>query len=286
MLRSLFITATLVSSFALLAQCPFTPTVFGDTLVCPNEGALLSTQAYDTYQWYRRDFLAATAEPVAEATAQTISVAAESLPAFYSVTATLNACTVRSAEVLVDGLLFLLPFVIQEGEYTFDPNSETFSICEGDTLFLELGQPYRTSITWYRDGNPIPTATGFRYAITTAGAYTVEAAPEICPNFIQPLGLTLQVSSRSCETTTLELSKTPSVQLFPNPSSGLVQLRTQGGTLEHYQVFNAQGQQLQSGPCQAVELQTIDLSTLPAAVYWLQLHSRQGVIQQRLLLRP
>jgi hypothetical protein len=52
----LTITAFVLSSFSLNTQCSdFDTTITGNTMICDESNTLaLSTQTYDTYQWYKR----------------------------------------------------------------------------------------------------------------------------------------------------------------------------------------------------------------------------------------
>jgi len=179
--------------------CSFTPTVSGDVMLCPDEQGTLSTQIYDSYQWFKREFFG-TAQPVAGATSQTLAIDQFNDAGYYfSVEVTDSNCTERSAEVLVDSWVFLLPVVETTGDFTTGINGETI-ICEGDTAYYTLLQPYETNITWYKDGSPLAGATGNTLAVTDSGNYSVEGAPAVCPNFIQQLGATLEVQVVNCTT--------------------------------------------------------------------------------------
>ena len=53
-LPTLFLLALSLPFFEVQAQCPFDPTVLPpDLILCPNEQAVLATQVYDSYQWYK-----------------------------------------------------------------------------------------------------------------------------------------------------------------------------------------------------------------------------------------
>ena len=88
----LTLTLALLPGIRLAAQCAFTPTITGDTLLCPNETGVLTTQQYDAYQWYTRPFGGnAQLEPVAGATQQTFEVNSADVPFYAVVEATLEA---------------------------------------------------------------------------------------------------------------------------------------------------------------------------------------------------
>ena len=78
--------------------CSITPTVTGDVLLCPNESGMLTTQSYDSYQWYKRSF-SGTAVPIQGATSQTLSIVSvviDGYPSqtlsFFGVKLFANAC--------------------------------------------------------------------------------------------------------------------------------------------------------------------------------------------------
>ncbi|MBN8642925.1 MAG: T9SS type A sorting domain-containing protein [Flavobacteriales bacterium] len=77
--------------------CSHTNTVFPNNLIlCPNETATIETQLADSYQWL--DYFGS---PIAGATNQSLVVSSGE----YSVQTTINGCTERSPQVLVDGWL-------------------------------------------------------------------------------------------------------------------------------------------------------------------------------------
>lgn len=169
---------------ALFAQCDFTPTISPDQVIlCPEETATLITEPYDAYQWYKDGY------PIPGATEQTLVVEQfTDAGSLFAVAATQDGCTAMSASVLVDGYVFLLPYVIHGGDEPIN-QGPTLQFCEGDTLSLTLSPGYTQHITWFRDGTPIPGEQGPTLYIGTSGAYTVTAAPEVCPNAVMGIGV-------------------------------------------------------------------------------------------------
>jgi hypothetical protein len=168
-------------------QCPFDPTITPSNLIlCPNESDTLWTQVYDSYQWYQGSSL------IPGATNQYYVVSSVDAGSYFSVAATDSNCTEMSPQVLVDSWVFLLPFVIHEGDQGWFDGQYTH-LCHGDTLILILGQPYEVNIQWYNGATPIPGATNDSLLITSGGSYTVEGAPAVCPNFVAQLGLFIDV---------------------------------------------------------------------------------------------
>jgi len=179
-MRILYTLPTLLLSLTANAQCPFTPTIEPDQVIlCPGESVELSTQAYESYQWY------ADGQPIDGATAQTLTIQPY---AEVTVEATLDGCTELSAPVIVDGWVFLLPFVAHAGDTALFIDFDGISNqCEGDTVLLIFS--YTENIEWFRNGQNIPGANDDTLIVTTTGNYTATGAPSLCPNFIQPLGL-------------------------------------------------------------------------------------------------
>lgn len=182
------------------AQCNFTPTVTGDTMLCPDSGGELETQqGFANYAWFKRGLSDSAATPVSTSTTYVLTVNHFDDSAFYfSVEVTdSNGCAERSAEKLVDGWAFLPPVVETTGDYTIGNDGETV-ICDGDTAFYTLLQPYDTLITWFKDGDEIEGANGATIAVTEAGNYSVEGAPKICPVSIEQIGVTLVAEVINC----------------------------------------------------------------------------------------
>ncbi len=181
------------------AQCPFTATVNTSTpILCPNTSTVVTTQSYDAYQWYRDGVI------LPGETNPTLSVSYNTgAGSYYSVMATLNGCSEMSDSILVDGWVFLPVVVMSSGSYGTDPNDGSFFICDSteadgaDSIVFEIMMPYDTNITWFRNGTPIPGANGKSITVKTAGQYWVSGAPSICPNYIQTLGVVLNVSVKT-----------------------------------------------------------------------------------------
>lgn len=189
-MRSSLTLATIGLSAGLWAQCTFTPTITpADLILCPGESALLSTQEYDSYQWFR------DGQAIDGATQQTLAVDYFTDSGYsFTVLAEQDACSELSTPVLVDGWVFLLPYVIHEGDepVAIGPNGES-TYCAGAFVQLTLGMPYTENITWTLNGAPIPGADGPSLVVTTSGSYSVSAAPSVCPTSVTPLGLSVDI---------------------------------------------------------------------------------------------
>ncbi|RYZ45923.1 MAG: T9SS type A sorting domain-containing protein [Sphingobacteriales bacterium] len=185
----LAITATVAISNDTRAQCSFTPTVTPSNLIlCPNSQDTIWTQSYDSYQWYKGGAV------VPGATNQYyIADAFMDAGNYFKVEVTQGGCTEMSDSVMVDGWAFLPPFVMNGGSFNIGPNGETL-LCPSDSFFFVLMQPYTSSIQWSVNGQPIPGADNDTLYITQSGSYTVAGAPAVCPNWVQPVGVFLDVT--------------------------------------------------------------------------------------------
>jgi hypothetical protein len=174
-------------TLAAAAQCPFNPTISPDPpILCPDEQMTLSTQVYDSYQWYK-DNLA-----ILGATSQNLTVTNNDIGSYFFVEATLDSCTESSPSVLVDGWVFLLPHVIHYGD---EPNySDSMGQphhCVGDTVILDFSMS--ENIVWTNNGVPIPGETDDTLIVTENSNISASGAPAECPNFIMQLGVTIGV---------------------------------------------------------------------------------------------
>lgn len=174
--------------FSAYSQCSFDATISpNNPILCPYDTVVLSTEVYDSYQWYK-DGIA-----IAGATNQTLEVTSLDAGSSFYVAATLASCTENSDTILVDGWIFLLPYVITHTTPVQIGGGGESYYCEGTSVELELGLPYTENVTWYESGNPIPGEDSTTIFITQTGNYTVSGAPAICPDFIQYLGVTIPI---------------------------------------------------------------------------------------------
>lgn len=164
------------------AQCDpvITPTTM---ILCPDESDTLFADAHDTYQWLQ------DGQPIPGATGQFFiadaNVVGGSMISVVTTTAGCPNATDTSDEVFIDGWMFLLPFV--------QHLSDDDHLCGAmDSVIFEFS--YDSTVQWYLNGAPIPGADNDTFIAYAPGFYTVEGAPSVCPNFVMPLGLDLQVT--------------------------------------------------------------------------------------------
>jgi hypothetical protein len=285
-MKSIFLSgAFLALPFAVaLGQCPFDPVVNGELLVCPDGFTTLSTQQYDAYQWYSRPFSGGTAQPIAGATGATLDVDYDQTPVYISVEATLNGCTERSPEVLVDGRVFLPVVVRSEGNFTVGNNGE-MEICPGDTAYLILLLPYTINIQWYDGLEAVPGATDDTLVVTQPGSYWVEASPGECPEYLQFLGVWIEVVNRppgECTSAAPVPEQQMAVRVFPNPAGATLRVALEEDVPASLVLLDALGRPLRQ---QIFRRSTVLFTAgLPAGCYWLQIRSGHIMSTERVLL--
>jgi len=206
------------------------PTISGDDMLCPEGEGLLTTQAFDSYQWYVRHYGTTTPVIIPGATQQTLVIDYFEYAASYlSVQVWQNGQTAISDEFFVDGWAFSPPVVYSYGDFEIGSDGEII-FCPGDTVILELSVPYTTNITWYVDGEEIEGETGQQLPVTMPGEYYVTGAPAQCPDYISGPGLTIPVVL--CAASAPEPGITGDHLLCPN---GYIELTTE--EYDSYQWF-------------------------------------------------
>lgn len=265
--------AVLLSLLAapILAQCDYDATIEGDILLCPDAQGQLSTQEFDAYQWLRRAYNESTASPIAGATNQSLDIDAFNDALYYfSVEITHENCTEISEEVLVDGWVFLPVTVISQGDFDIGSNGEAI-ICEGDSMFFELGAPYNKNITWFKDGMAIPDETSTKLTVKEEGYYTASAAPSECPDYISYLGVEIYVVTISCNTNVDPVKDDIEVRFYPNPTTEYAKVESVE-QVDSYFVMSSDGKVLLN---QNINKKRFDLnlSFLLPGSYLLQLNS-------------
>lgn len=165
----------------LTAQCDFYPTIEQmDLILCPFTTAELSTQEFESYQWYKQGV------PIPGATQRTLTVGYQMDAGFrFRVEATVNGCSAMSEEVLVDGWAFPPMVATCGGDSPLSVGSGgVLRYCQDDTGTLTLNHPYAANITWFRNGAPIAGAHSPVLIVSESGSYTAHAAPFQCPGLV------------------------------------------------------------------------------------------------------
>lgn len=137
----------------------------------------------------------------------------------------------------------------------------------GTTLFASTSPNYQ----WYLGGDTIPGATNQSLTISQGGTYTVSVTNnEGCTSYSAPYVSTLQ-------TTILEGSE--QIQLFPNPTNGVVELA--GVDLNFkYNLIDSKGRIVSVAQPKPFQL---DLSSLETGIYFLQIESNAHVFNIKII---
>src|SRR5690606_8976997 len=165
------------------------PIIEGDTIMCPytdGTASVTGTTVYDSYQWYYKywilpgDFAA-----IDGATSDTFTYDWFTYDqSLFKVVVTLDGVTYESNTIQIDSHAWTGMFLMIDtnDDVTFDPNTETYLLCNGGSFDISVNSPPYDLVTWYKDGVAIDGATGSSYTITEAGEYYAEAAPSFCPD--------------------------------------------------------------------------------------------------------
>ncbi|MDX1479952.1 MAG: T9SS type A sorting domain-containing protein [Saprospiraceae bacterium] len=263
-------------------QCDFNPTIEGETILCPNDTTTLSTQVYDHYQWYKRGFNDTVSTPVFGDTSQTIVINSQDDALFYfSVAGTIDTCTELSPEVLIDVWAFLPVVVTSTGDFTIGNYGQAM-VCIGDTMYFTLNLPYNTNITWFKNGTAIPDETSPVLPVTSPGLYTVSGAPDICPEYVQSLGLLLEVVFIDCTTSTNDLSD-GDITIYPNPARDILFVQAERDDITHVTFYNSLGQMTGSKSLRSGQ-EGIDISEFERGIYVLEVHGKTGTSVHKLII--
>lgn len=157
----------------IFVDCPFDPVINPNNIIlCPEKDDTLSTISAEFYQWFK------DGNPIQEATQQDLIVDYfSSAGSNFSVDVTIDGCTERSADVLVDGWVFL-PVTV-----TTLSDIPLADLCEGDSVYLQLNSPYENDIIWTKNNIVIENETNDSLLITNSGVYSVVGFTETCPDF-------------------------------------------------------------------------------------------------------
>ncbi|WP_419869247.1 T9SS type A sorting domain-containing protein [Chryseobacterium sp. CT-SW4] len=247
----------LFSVMNIKAQCSFTPTItsprlgaqFPDKVVfCNVETETLSTQAYDSYQWYKQEWTWQSPNPnpwiaIPGATSQNLTInGTDDMLYYFKVEVTSNNCTAESQVIMADGFAYALPAMVANftpGTYEQIGAGE-YNVCSGASVVFENMFPDLYGIhTWYQctpanippvSGDPciIPGATGDSYTAAASGEYGFYACTEYCPDQCEFLGLGGFVklnfgSFGFCNLTTGEVNPNDNdLSVYPNPTAQFI----------------------------------------------------------------
>jgi hypothetical protein len=308
----LTITAFFLTSFSLNAQCSnFDPTITGNTMICDESDTLtLSTQPYDAYQWYKRDWYWDSSVPnpnswiaIAGATNQTITVNGTNDLLFeFMVSATLGGCTEDSPIELIDGYGYGLPYLV----ITFPPDTfeqidlSEYNVCNGTSVLLENGFSAYGYHTWYNcmpsaippiasDSCIIPGQNGLTYAATTNGYYGFYACTSQCPNLCEFLGTFAFVKLNFGDFSFCSLGRNDpqsnqlNINVYPNPTTQFIAIGKISNSVKgDFSIVDMTGKQIKQINNAILDTQ-IDVSDLAAGTYLLMLKADDKIYRNKFI---
>lgn len=283
MMKSLFV--YLIAAIGLLLYTNSTaqhPMIEGDSLLCPEGiGTLMTTDSFESYQWYRR-YLGSSDTLILEGeTSRSLVMDYFNFSAsFMIVEVVVDDEKFLSDEFFVDGYVFAPATVMSSGDFTIGEEGNSV-LRPGDTMFFTLSNPYTVNIEWYRNGQLLEGETDQELTVTEPGIYNVIGAPELCPDFFQGPGVPLIVVP--CATTSAddyELNNT--VTIFPVPATNVVCIQGEDLNGEHYSIYDLQGKSVDTG--QLSDTRQLDISAWQEGVYILHLgrsHRAYKILKQK-----
>lgn len=157
------------------------------------------------------------------------------------------------------------------------PMDEAVIIANGNTLTVD---PPGSGYQWFLNGDPIPGATGLNYNAIQSGNYHVQyIGPNGCPTSTYVLEFTMQVGID-------ELSIFESLDVYPNPGNGFINVRGQLPSFEDVtiELTNMLGQTLMP----AIQLndtdnfnQSVDISQFANGVYFIRVQAADSRVVVR-----
>jgi hypothetical protein len=244
--------------------CTFTPTVIpGSLFVCPGRDDSLSTQLYDSYQWF------IDGDSITGETAQAIKPHAVGR---YSVLVSRDGCTEMSRPGDVTIFNLMQTYHIEKtGEMIGED-----SVCQGNNLMLLLTPnrppyPRDEDVVWLKDGIPLPNSNDDTLIISSAGVYAGAITSPYCNNEVVYTTEHLHISFVNCNL----ISNTQSgISAFPNPSSDFYVRIPVSMVGCQYMISDITGRELESGIF-SFELNRISLRSKSKGVYILRVHGKQ-----------
>lgn len=173
--------------------CTFAASVIAPaTILCPGSSITLSTQVYNSYQWYMNNVL------LPGETSSTLTV--DSLPAasaYFAVIVSLNGCSEASNNLTLYRATGGMLTMSCSGNYY--PSGDKFALCDSNSSdSVVFTVPYYSTFdySWLNNGIPVPGATSNNITVKSAGSYTceiIENSTSACPGRIRVVRDTFEV---------------------------------------------------------------------------------------------
>jgi hypothetical protein len=113
--------------------------------------------------------------------------------------------------------------------------------------------------------------------VSQAGCYNVQAI-----SCVSPVSSSFEVTTSSCGAR-LASKEEISLNLFPNPSTGVVNLQLAGAEKATYEVYSVVGERIATGSV-TNEAATLDMNNHPAGMYLVKVRTGKEVITKQLVI--
>ena len=155
------------------------------------------------------------------------------------------------------------------------------SICEGDTITIE--GTFGGNSQWYLNGNAITGATGNSYMATMAGVYNMLKTNQNGCSDSAEVGATVNfLPVDSCQSLGVQAIDLAQVNLFPNPTSGIIDVVSQTG-IKTVNVIDMTGKTLIHIIGNDMPKVQIDLISLESGLYLISIESKNTIVNERVL---
>lgn len=163
-------------------QIQLSPVTPGNVYCSYDTVTMTVADTFETYQWfYNFSNNNTTGTSIGGATAASFKIPISEWGfAYFYVQAGKGGCTEASPTVIIDSWAFIPPAIAHDPQSTF---------CNGDSTLISNAFGAFDSYQWYRDGEPIPGATGSSYWVTETGYYVLNASPDVCPHTVLSSGV-------------------------------------------------------------------------------------------------
>lgn len=125
-----------------------------------------------------------------------------------------------------------------------------------------------SNVQWYGPAGLIPTATGTSYRPTVQGDYYAV--------IINPLCGTGTSNVLTVSPLTIGNYNMAGVQLYPNPTTGIITITWSAAATTRFTVYSATGKTLMHDVASLATRKVLDLSALPSGIYFLTLQDESG----------
>lgn len=142
------------------------------------------------------------------------------------------------------------------------------------------------SITWTINNAPFSNTNDPSYNVTTAGTYVVcmTVVDMACPSSPITFCDTVRITSNGGGTVGIsEKDLAKSINVFPNPSTGKINLVSAIANVEAISVYNAIGEIVFEDKKTSLKNE-LDLTTLPNGVYILKAKTEAGIVTKKITI--